>query len=121
MAINNFGGGTNGFIDEGNTSDIERIEVIKGPASALYGSNALGGVINIITRKPPLESEYKVWGEVGAYDRQRGGVSAAGTNNLFGYFVDANFLESDGWRDRRAKSRKAISAKMRRISEPTPC
>jgi len=37
------------FIDTGN---IERIEILKGPASVLYGSDALGGVINIITRQP---------------------------------------------------------------------
>lgn len=33
---------------------LERIEVVRGPASVLYGSNALGGVVNFITRKPPL-------------------------------------------------------------------
>ncbi|MDR1656549.1 MAG: TonB-dependent receptor [Deltaproteobacteria bacterium] len=33
-------------------SEIERIEIIKGPASALYGSDAIGGVVNIITKKP---------------------------------------------------------------------
>jgi len=32
-------------------SDAERVEVIRGPGSLLYGSNAMGGVINIITRK----------------------------------------------------------------------
>jgi outer membrane receptor for ferrienterochelin and colicins len=32
---------------------IERIEVVRGPSSALYGSDAMGGVVNIITKKPP--------------------------------------------------------------------
>jgi outer membrane receptor for ferrienterochelin and colicins len=36
-------------------SDIERVEVIKGPASSLYGQTAIGGVINIITRKTPAK------------------------------------------------------------------
>ena len=44
---------TDGSVDFGNLSvtDIERIEVLRGPQSALYGSDAMGGVINIITRK----------------------------------------------------------------------
>ena len=33
-------------------SDVERVEVIRGPGSLIYGSNAMGGVINIITRRP---------------------------------------------------------------------
>ncbi|MDP3445441.1 MAG: TonB-dependent receptor plug domain-containing protein, partial [Ignavibacteria bacterium] len=39
-----------------NPDQVERIEVSKGPASALYGNNAMGGVINIITNKPEKES-----------------------------------------------------------------
>lgn len=43
---------------------LEQIEVVRGPASVLYGSNALGGVINFITRKPPLDftAEGTAWG-----------------------------------------------------------
>jgi len=46
---NNFGGTANNFIPP--LSAIERIEVIRGPMSTLYGSDAMGGVVNIITRK----------------------------------------------------------------------
>ncbi len=42
------------------TMDIERIEIIKGATSALYGSNAMGGVINIITRKPSRPLSYQL-------------------------------------------------------------
>ncbi len=43
---------------------LERIEVVRGPASVLYGSNALGGVINFITRRPPMDytSSGSAWG-----------------------------------------------------------
>jgi len=42
------------------TVDIERIEIVKGAGSALYGSNALGGVINIITREPGESPETRI-------------------------------------------------------------
>lgn len=40
--------------------DIERIEIVRGPMSALYGSEALGGVVNIITRKPGSGNDYGI-------------------------------------------------------------
>ncbi|MEJ2692004.1 MAG: TonB-dependent receptor [Candidatus Thiodiazotropha sp.] len=107
-----FGSGTIGFADSTNSLDIERVEVIRGPASALYGSNALGGVINIITKEPPLEPEYRLWAEAGEYHRQRAGVSAAGTVGSVGYFFDANNLDYAGWRERSDNQRKQVSGKL---------
>jgi vitamin B12 transporter len=53
-----------------NLNDIERIEVIKGPAARIYGPNAMGGVINIITRDVNGNSfgTHGVYGEYGYYD-----------------------------------------------------
>ncbi len=51
---------------------IERIEIVKGPSSTLYGSEAVGGLVNVITKKPenaPLfsvDSYLSSWGEVNA-------------------------------------------------------
>jgi iron complex outermembrane receptor protein len=107
-----FGSGTIGFAEDSNTLDIERIEVLRGPASAIYGSHAIGGAINIITRTPPEEPEFRIWGEVGEYDRLRKGISAAGTKGSVGYFFDANTLDSDGWQDRTANERDQVSGKL---------
>ncbi|WP_461211104.1 TonB-dependent receptor plug domain-containing protein [Desulfocurvus sp. DL9XJH121] len=50
-----------GFI---NPQDVERVEVLKGPISALYGSGSTGGVVNIITKKGSFRDESQVHGEV---------------------------------------------------------
>lgn len=49
--------------------DVEQIEVIKGAGSALYGSNALGGVVNVITREPSSEGSFKIRSTGGVYDQ----------------------------------------------------
>lgn len=53
--------------------DVERIEVVKGAASSLYGSNAVGGVVNIITRKPHDRFSANFFAHWGAYSSQKYG------------------------------------------------
>jgi TonB-dependent siderophore receptor len=95
-----------------NSLNIERIEVVKGPASALYGSNAIGGVINLITKKPSAQPQVNVWGEAGEYDEYRGGVYGSGTSNLFSYNFDLNMKDRDGWREHSESEKKSASVKL---------
>lgn len=66
-----------------NADNIERIEIVKGAASALYGSNAMGGVVNIITKEPSKPLEAKVSGHYGSNDEQRyGGTFGTKQKNI---------------------------------------
>ena len=66
-------------INDINVNDIERIEVVRGPSSTVYGSNALGGVINIITRRGKTKGfKGNVGGEYGSHGRIRTHASGRG-------------------------------------------
>lgn len=58
--------------------DIERIEVVRGPQSALWGSEALAGVINVVTRRPAAGLQADAFLEGGAYGTLNGGAYAGG-------------------------------------------
>lgn len=76
--------------------DIERIEVIRGPQSVLYGSDAIGGVINIITKKGSGQPKYSFMAEGGAFDTFRENIGVRGGNEKMSYNLNASRIESDG-------------------------
>jgi len=82
------------------TSDLEKVEVIKGPASMLYGSNAMGGAINFITKKSGKEG---VSGEAslgyGSFNTLNYRANAAFNKKNFSMFVSYNHDQTDGHRD----------------------
>jgi vitamin B12 transporter len=57
---------------------IERIEVVRGPQSGLYGSGAIGGVVNVVTKRGRGPAMATVWSEIGSYKTVESGVSVSG-------------------------------------------
>ena len=78
--------------------DVERIEIVKGPMSALYGPNAMGGVINIITKKGKIKPERRVNFSHGSNGAKRYTVGIGGQNGRFNYRLSFNRRDGSGWR-----------------------
>ncbi len=75
---------------------IERIEVLRGPQSTLYGSHAIGGVINIITKRGDGPPKGSVSIEAGSFASFRETVAINGGTDLIHYALAASRLDSDG-------------------------
>ena len=77
-------------------SDIERIEIIRGPQSSMQGSDALAGVINIITQSAEQSLSARVFVESGSFDTQNNGFSAGINNGKFDARLGVSFLQTEG-------------------------
>lgn len=76
-----------------NMENVDKIEVIKGPGASVYGADATGGVINIITRKGGQTNRGSIDLATGSWDKHKYAISysgSAGDDNSFHYFVSAN-------------------------------
>ena len=76
--------------------DIERIEVIKGPQSTLYGSEAMAGVINIITKKGRGKPKLTVSAEGGSFSTYKTTASISGAKDVWDYRVTASYFDTGG-------------------------
>jgi outer membrane cobalamin receptor len=76
---------------------VERIEVVRGAASALYGADAMGGVVNIITKKPAL-SQTSLGGSIGEHGYRDMKLMNSGRQDALSYSLFADQEHSDGYR-----------------------
>jgi vitamin B12 transporter len=79
-----------------DTANIERIEVLKGPQSTLWGSDAIGGVVNIITKRPEPGFGGKAFAEAGSFSSLRGGAEISGANEKYDFRLSAIGNTTDG-------------------------
>ena len=79
------------------TDNIERIEVLRGAASAAFGSDAIGGVINVITKKGEGKLKLSGVAEGGTYGTWKTGGNISGGTERVNYSFDVSRLETDGF------------------------
>lgn len=77
---------------------VERIEIVRGPGSALYGDNAMGGVVQIITRDGAGRPQATLSGRFGSYDEVTGSLFAGGSRGPFTGSLYAEGYTTDGYR-----------------------
>lgn len=76
--------------------NVERVEVVRGPASALYGSDAVAGVIQVVTRRGRPGARGSLSTRVGTYGRRDWAAEASGGSERAGYALSLSRLRTDG-------------------------
>ncbi|WP_085656612.1 TonB-dependent siderophore receptor [Pseudomonas sp. B11(2017)] len=98
-----------------DTWSVERVDVLRGPASVLYGEGATGAVVNTIPKKPfegEIENRLRVG--YGSFDTQQQALDSGGSlSDTLSYRLNLNRLRSNGWIDRGDSSADFVSAALR--------
>ncbi|MFL1517395.1 TonB-dependent receptor [Pseudomonas prosekii] len=98
-----------------DTWSVERVDVLRGPASVLYGEGATGAVVNVIPKKPfagEIENHLRLG--YGSYDSQQQAFDSGGSlTDTLSYRLNLNRLRSNGWIDRGDAASDFISAALR--------
>ncbi|AGA34386.1 TonB-dependent receptor [Thioalkalivibrio nitratireducens DSM 14787] len=100
---------------EVNLPQAGGVEVLRGPGTALYGSDAIGGVVNVLTRPAPLHPEAEVQLDVGEHGYTRLMGSAGNTWDSDGLRADLNLTRTDGWRDGTGYDRQSLNLRWDRF------
>jgi iron complex outermembrane receptor protein len=91
---------------------VERVEIVRGAGSVLYGDNAVGGVINIITKKPEKPLSAKVEGVIGSYHFNQESGSVSGKWGPLSAILNAGYHSTEGYRDNGLLRAKDVGGKV---------
>lgn len=91
---------------------IERIEIVRGSGAVLYGDGAVGGVINIITKRGGAESAINFGSSYGSYSARSADVSFRRSDERNDFVLDAGIYDTGGYRDNGFLVRKDASVKL---------
>jgi len=96
VAMNDPGNSRGGAFDLNsiNVDSIERVEIVRGPQSAIYGADAVAGVINIITQRPAQGHQQTVQATIGDAGYQQAGISALGAGDNTDYALQARVRDT---------------------------
>ena len=106
-----------GQISHIDLPSTDRIEVMRGPFSVLYG-NSSGGVIRVFTQDGGPKTEVQPYFEVGSYGQRRAGLKASGKSDELGYVIDVGQFHTNGYRDQSAADRRNANAKLSFMGGP---
>jgi iron complex outermembrane recepter protein len=98
------------------TSDLERIEVLKGPASVLFGDAEPGGIINLVSKQPLQNPSYSAEASVGSFSTYRGSLDLSGplnTNKTALYRFNSYYENSGSFRDFVEAQRFFVAPKLK--------
>jgi iron complex outermembrane receptor protein len=101
-----------GQVSHFDISSAGRVEVLRGPFSALYG-NSSGGVISIFTEDGRPGTALEADAAFGSFGTRRGEIKASGQSGGLNYVLDASDFLTDGYRDHSAAERKTYNGKLR--------
>lgn len=99
-----------GFNAPRDLAGVERVEFLKGPAAALYGSSEPGGTLNIVTKKPRFKSAHSAEGYLGSYGLKRGSFDSTGpvTEN-FAYRLNVAVEDKNSFRNNVNTDRRVFA------------
>lgn len=102
--------GNRGYNAPRDMANVERLEVIKGPAAALYGGGEPGGILNIVTKKPQFKAGHAVEVYAGSYDTYRTTIdSTAPITDTLAYRLNMAYEDKGSFRDHIDSQRYLIA------------
>ncbi len=119
MRVDSFGGDTELFTQQ--LANVDRIEVLKGPAAILYGAVEPGGVVNVVTKQPQAVPGAYFEQQAGSYSMYReslGATGPVGLGDALLYRIDASYLHSESILDLGLRRDLFVAPVLKFIASP---